>query len=244
MAGREMIGIVCAMQCEIDGLVKSMGSFHKTRCGDMDVYVGNVGDVPVSICLSGVGKVAAAVATTALVIRYGCTSVINSGVAGALVDDLTCGDVCVAKDAIQYDVDVTALGYERCVIPGHAGATFPCSKDMTARLLHAANEVATIERNDGKEGFGITSGRIASGDRFVSDDRERTIVRETSDGTCCDIEGASVVETCEKLDIPCAIIRCVSDDCHGFIPIAYDKYEPIAAARSSEIVLRALRGMD
>ena len=58
---------------------------------------------------SGIGKVAASIATTILLERFAPDCVINTGSAGGFDPELHVGDVVISNDVRHHDVDVTAL---------------------------------------------------------------------------------------------------------------------------------------
>ena len=72
---------------------------------------------PVVLALSGIGKVAAATTATALVERFGVARIVFTGVAGGVGDGVQVGDVVVAHDYVQHDMDAS-----------------PCSRAGSCRL--------------------------------------------------------------------------------------------------------------
>ena len=111
------IGIIGAMEVEIAELLDHLeGDAAQTISGRV-FHRGRLCGRDVVVVQCGVGKVNAAMCTQIVIGRFGATRVINSGVAGALDPTLDIGDLVISTDAVQYDMDVTGLGYEPGVIP-------------------------------------------------------------------------------------------------------------------------------
>jgi adenosylhomocysteine nucleosidase len=59
--------------------------------------------------LSRIGKVAAATTTASLIEHFGATQVVFSGVAGSLDQGVQVGDVVIATELLQHDMDASPL---------------------------------------------------------------------------------------------------------------------------------------
>src|SRR5690606_7987617 len=101
---------------------------------------GHIEGVEVFVARCGIGKVNAA-ALTQYLLTLGVRSVVFTGVAGALDPALRVGDLVIGEEAVQHDVDVTALEYAPGEVPG-SGTVF----EADARLVRLAREAAeTLE---------------------------------------------------------------------------------------------------
>ena len=90
---------------------------------------------------SGMGKVNAAIVTTLLADRFGCRTIVFSGVAGGLDPALSIGDVVVAERSVQHDAGGLEDGRIRTYQPGHAPIInpterlgYPVDPDLLARV--------------------------------------------------------------------------------------------------------------
>ena len=106
-----MIGIIGAMELEINTLKASIENCKETKIGRFVFYGGKLCGKEVVILLSGIGKVSAAVGTTLLIEHYNPSLIINTGTAGGL-DNTSVHDLILATEVRHHDVDVTAFGYE------------------------------------------------------------------------------------------------------------------------------------
>src|SRR2546427_10596069 len=87
--------------------------------------------------LSGIGKVAAATTATALIERFGVRRIACTGGAGGLGEGVRVGDVVVADEYLQHDLDASPI-FPRWEMPGYGRTRLPCDPEMTAALLAAA----------------------------------------------------------------------------------------------------------
>lgn len=108
-----MIGIICALQIEVDGLKALMENAETTKKAGLDFFSGKIFDKDVVLLECGVGKVNAAVGTQIMIDLYKPEVVINSGIAGSLSKDLLVGDIVISSDCVEHDINCTALDEPR-----------------------------------------------------------------------------------------------------------------------------------
>ena len=104
------IGIIGAMESEIQLLREYLGNPAPTHLQRYAFYQGQIGSHQVIVLLSGIGKVSAAVGTALLIDHFAPDLVINTGTAGGLQHSKVL-DMVLATEVAYYDVDVTAFGY-------------------------------------------------------------------------------------------------------------------------------------
>lgn len=85
----------------------------------------------------------------------------NTGVAGALDNQLDNGDIVVSVDAVQHDFDVEPVGFQKGEIPYTGLFAFPADEEMRAMAMEAAGKAAPDIR-----------GRVRHGRRRVAARRE------------------------------------------------------------------------
>lgn len=78
-----MIGIICAMQIEADGIIALMETKAKGNC-QMTFTSGTLNGKELVVVVCGVGKVNAAMCSFAMIQNYKPDCIINSGVAGSV----------------------------------------------------------------------------------------------------------------------------------------------------------------
>ncbi len=215
---------------ELATLLADLEDAEKLPSGDFVLYRGVLEQQPVLIAQCGIGKVNAA-ALTQLMLLKGASSIIFTGVAGALAPELDVGDIVISTDAVQHDLDVTALGYEPGQIPGES-FSWSADEQMRNVALAAAQELNEVK---------VVSGRIASGDQFIASPAKVANLRETFAAACAEMEGASVAQVCAKSRVPFVIIRSISDTADHDASVNFREFTPLAAKRAKHVVRAMLR---
>ena len=112
------IGIIGAMDIEVDALKEQMTGVTRVNKASMEFYQGKLNGKDVVVVRSGIGKVNAAVCTQILADVFEVEAVINTGIAGSLRNEINIGDIVVSTDALQHDMDAVEFGYPKGQIPG------------------------------------------------------------------------------------------------------------------------------
>lgn len=223
-----MLGIIGAMEEEVEQLHAAMEVERKEEKAGMTFFSGTLEGVPVTIVQSGIGKVNAAVCAQILVDDFKINALINTGIAGSLKAKIDIADVVISSDALHHDMDATGFGYKKGQIPRMDVFAFEASK----RLVEAAKKACKIAVPE----IGVHEGRIVSGDRFVSDkDIKEEIVNEFG-GFCTEMEGAAIAQAAYRNKIPFVIIRTISDKADDSASMDYPTFEKKAIANSVKII--------
>lgn len=229
-----MIGIICAMSIEVDGLKEKMSGVSIINAAQMDFTQGTIEGVDVVCVQCGIGKVNAAVCTQLMIDIFKPAVIINSGVAGALCGEVSVGDIVIASDVVQHDMNVTALGDPRGMVyftDDDTTVYIDADKEVSAKLMTACASIADTK---------VVSARLATGDIFVSDRRKRLKINSEFGAVACEMEGGAIAQTCHRNAVPFAILRCISDDINNEKAIDYMKFKKIAADKSVAAVLKYL----
>ena len=233
----ERIGIISAMQNEVDLLLSQADIERIDTVGKVDFHVGTLCGRQVVIAKAGVGKVLAASGTAAMLNRYPVTEVIFTGVAGGVGDETQVLDEVVATRLIQHDFgQITADGFEW--FAGTNGEADYC--DCDPDLIRLAYDAAVIELGEAH----VFKGIIASGDQFIASAAYVEKLQEDFGAVACEMEGAAIAAVCHNYGIPFVVIRCMSDKADGQAHDTYENLADLAADQSSRIVLRMLSAMD
>jgi adenosylhomocysteine nucleosidase len=227
----QTIGLIGAMEEEVERFVLRMEGAAETVKAGIGFREGEWNGKRVIVCKCGVGKVNAAVCTQILIDSFGVEAVLFTGVAGALHPELNIGDIVVSTDCMQHDMDVTALGFAKGIIPFAADSVFPASPPLVEAAKTAGEALYP----------GVTrSGRILSGDVFVASRDKVAELHQELEGVCVEMEGAAVAQVCHLNQIPFVILRSMSDKADGSAHINFPEFTKLAAERSAAIVERML----
>lgn len=216
------IGIIGAMQVEIDLLIQTMerqGAVSMSSIAGRDFYEGNLNGTPVVVVQCGVGMVNAALCAQVLITSFSADAVINTGIAGSLDPSIDIGDVVLSTDSVNHIMDVQNLGYEPGQTPGVEVVAYPASETLrnTAKTAALRLDLSAHE------------GRVASGDRFVREESEKERIKAVFQASCCEMEGAAIAQTCYLSKIPYLIVRAISDKADGSASVDYPTFEAKAA---------------
>ena len=221
------LGILGAMPEEIEQLLQALADGRVENRAGVEIHSGTLAGIPVLIAQSGVGKVNAAAAAQTLLLQ-GVRGLLFTGVAGTVAPELNVGDLVVCEDAVQHDVDVTALGYRPGEVPGQ-----PLAWRADPELVQLAEDAARTALG----GVTVKRGRVASGDQFVaSEEHTGRIAREFS-ALCVEMEGAAVAQVCARAGIPFAIIRSISDSADSDARLSFREFTDLAAGQAKRVVL-------
>lgn len=216
------IGIMGAMEEEVREIRALLGNCSSIELGKRTFYIGTLHQYEVVICASRWGKVAASATVSALIHKFGISELYFTGVAGGISPDVHVGDIVVAENTVQHDMDARPI-FQRFEIPLLGISYFNADpnrtegeKEAIEKAIHTS-EIFHGINPDVLDRFHIRnpkvhSGLIASGDRFFGTESEKTQLKEAlPEVLCVEMEGAAVAQVCFEHDIPCSLIRIVSD---------------------------------
>lgn len=229
-----VIGLIGAMDAEIAQFLDEMRDIKVEEYGGITYHQGILEGKQVVVAKTGVGKVNAALCTSILIERYQVKMILFTGVAGALHPELGIGDIVISKEAQQHDVDAHSLGFTPGTIPFQETSIFPADSRLVALAEQAAQEVT-----EGK----VITGKILSGDQFISDPEAVARLRERFHGVCVEMEGAAVAHVCHLFQTPFVIIRSMSDRADQSANVNFAEFTELAAQRSGAMVRRILASL-
>lgn len=212
--------ILSALAEEQHGLIELLAQPQRVERAGRTFWRGHLGGQPVVLALSRMGKVAAATTTTTLIEAFGVDQVVFTGVAGGLGPGVRVGDVVVAGQFMQHDMDVSPL-FARFEVPLYDRTLFDCDARLSEHLFAAARSYLTRTRdlaNPGQFTSGATlhRGLIASGDQFVgradqSSDLKAALQSAGHQPLAVEMEGAAVAQVCHDYSVAFAAMRTISD---------------------------------
>ncbi len=191
------IGIIFAMREELDELLKNINITHETTIYNITFYEATIYDKECILVESGVGKVNSSRITQLLIDKFNPDCVFNIGVAGSVSEDVLLTHIVVGEKMVCYDFDITAFDHEKGYIPG------------IGVYINNSNELINISKSLEEEN--VHYGIIASGDKFVTDKNESENISKEFNALCVEMEGSSISQVCFLCNVPCLVIRSISD---------------------------------
>jgi adenosylhomocysteine nucleosidase len=240
------LGIMTAMEEEFRLIAQSFGFATPREIGPRTFLTARYQDVELTLVAARIGKVAAAVTTSILIQDYKVDAILFTGVAGAAAPDVKIGDLVIADELVQHDMDLKGvMGYQRFDIPLLNAREMKCDPHLV-RIARESASVA-IRSPEYLRGVGaFTSGvpsvhfdMIASGDTFICDVSERdALYRALPRLKCVEMEGAAVSQVCLEHNIPCVVGRIISDEASHEAAIDFGAFIQQAASVGSAAFVR------
>ncbi len=221
-----MIGIIGAMEEEIEILKSQMVGLEEIKIAHTVFYKGLLNDKEIILTQSGIGKVNVAISTALLINEFKPAYIINTGSAGALQPGLSLGDVVISSEVTYHDADARAFGYEIGQIPG-----MPATYKADQELFEKVDKVLKSLSQNGKEGL------IVSGDSFIGTNAQRqTILASFPHALAAEMEAAAIAQTCFQFNTPFIITRAISDLADEEAGMTFEAFLKVASQSSSKMV--------
>ncbi|WP_448245607.1 5'-methylthioadenosine/S-adenosylhomocysteine nucleosidase [Thalassotalea agariperforans] len=224
-------GIIGAMEPEVAILKAKLQNPSSQTIAGYEFHQGQLNNQDVVIVQSGIGKVAAALATALLIDKFQPDYVVNTGSAGGFEQSLKVGDIVISSEVRYHDVNVTAFGYEIGQLPGNPAAYMP-HPTLVAAAKSGIEQLTNIQ---------TLVGLITTGDTFMTADDDIAKARANFPTMAAvEMEGAAIAQTCHQFNVPFVVIRSMSDIAGKESPTSFEAYLETASVNSSQLVLNML----
>lgn len=238
------LAVLGAFRPEVELVEKMLTDAGAQQIEGIEFMSGRLGNRPVVIAWTGVGKVNAAMTTTLLIEHFKPTRVIFTGIAGAIDPDLKPGDIVIAKRTAHHDMGT--LGSEG-IEPGGVKSRltgednpvfFPADPNLLAAADCAARRTIfdPIARQSGRRPPKIVTGTIVTGDAFVASKEKAEGLREKLGADAVEMEGAAVAQVCYQRGVGCLVIRSMSDKADESAVVDNQLFYALAAKNSASLV--------
>lgn len=216
-----MIAIIAAMQKEIDEMLSLCEKAEEKQLVNTTVYEAELAGKAVVLCLSGVGKVNAAISTTILAQHYALDAILNIGTAGGLKADEHVLDVVISDRVVQHDFDTSGIDGDS----GY-GLFYDADKVLLEKTRKVLDELAIPNH----------VGMVATGDQFIHEDAQINRILELyPDSICAEMEAGGIAQAAAYYNVPFIVLRSLSDVAvNDDSPMDFMKYVSIASRRSAE----------
>jgi adenosylhomocysteine nucleosidase len=190
-----MIGVVCGLEIEANSLRMNLSDLQMSTHKGRRFFVGDFSFERVSIVVSGAGKTLVASGTQLLNDLYQPRLIVAYGCAGAIHPERKIGDIVLATEAIEHDVDTHEVGEVQ-----RSGV----EPDRVQNLLVALQENKTLSSP-------VCSGPVVSGDGDIRSRDQKQRLWTDFKAQTVDWESASVARVADLCGVPWLSIRVISD---------------------------------
>lgn len=217
-----MIGIIGAMDEEIEKLKDQINNLEVTQISNINFYKGEINGIEIVLAKCYEGKVNSAICTQTMILKYNPKLILNVGVAGGISDKLNIGGIAISASTIEFDSDTTTLGYELGYIFG-----------LNKVYMESSSRINKIIYEFLEEKENVVLGVIASSDKFISNEKDIEVLKEEFDNVVAvDMESASICHVCNLNDVEFCAIRAISDsgdavEFRDFLNVAIEKLNTI-----------------
>ena len=225
------IGIIGAMSVEVEAIKSKLEGALSDTVSGIEFVRGQLCGKEVVVAQCGIGKVFAAICAQTMILRYGVTRIINTGVGGTLTEDLDILDVAIADGVVQHDMDTSPIGDPIGLISGINLVVIPTSQSLSNMALTVASEL----------GIKGAKGIIASGDQFIASAHRKDHIVDNFSAICCEMEGAAIGHVCYVNGVECLIVRAISDSASGKASMEDPQMVSLAAVQSQKMIEEILK---
>ncbi|MCQ2603668.1 MAG: 5'-methylthioadenosine/S-adenosylhomocysteine nucleosidase [Spirochaetia bacterium] len=195
------IGLIVAI--ETDSIFAHYKNVEKLDSpSGFELYVSHKDNCDLFILHAGMGEVAAAAGTQYLISACHVELVVNFGVVGGLTEDMGKHKIVVVQRVVHYRYDASEfMDVVVGQVPPHSDLYVYPDRNLMTQALMLNTELMPVT--------------CASGDKFISSADEKKSIHDRFSADICEMEAAGIVLTCEVNDVPCLLLKAVSDGLTG-----------------------------
>ncbi len=221
------IAIIGAMDLEIDQILHLVQNKKKYTFCQTFFCEGRYENTSLVVSKCCPGKVNAAICAQTIILKHAPNQIINVGVAGG-TKEMNIGDVAIATDFVQYDVDASFVGDPVGLISGINLLKIKASKTIFENLWAAASKTKASPKRS----------IVATGDKFLSCE-EIAKTQKQFGANVVEMEAAAIAQACFKASVDFGAVKVVSDN--GNAQSEYEKFKFKAASKLSKIIEQYLK---
>ncbi len=218
----KIIGIIGAMPSELKDIQNVQEKPVVTKLAGYEFHESMHGANKIVTVCCGIGKVNAAVCTQIMIDVFKAEQIINTGIAGGMKAGIKVLEIVISSSVLPHDLDAHFLADYP---PYHA--EFEADEKLQALAKSVCDEMQIVSH----------SGKIVSGDAFITDSEIKKNLIEKYNPYAVDMETAAVGQTAWRNRIPFVSVRCISDLADDDGAMSFDEFEVLAAKRVAEIVM-------
>lgn len=225
-----MIGIIGAMDIEVENIKTLLSDISEKKISGVNFVLGKFSGKDVVVAKCGVGKVFSALCAEAMILEFSPEMIINVGVAGCLDSTLKIGDIVIADNVCQHDMDTSPLGDPPGLLSDINVINLPADEKILKALLESVSEL----------GLPHSVGTIASGDQFVSSVEKKEYIISQFGAKSCEMEGGAIGHVCFVNNVPFGVLRAMSDGADDGANMDFPTFAKMAAENSTRVIEKFL----
>lgn len=196
-----MLGIIGAMEIEIQGIAKLLDEAVESQSGEFRFTKGKLHGKDVVVCKCGIGKVNSSSAAALMWEKFRVDEIINIGVAGGYRTLKQC-DTVISSYTCEHDFDLTPDGLKKGQLSADLPALIKCDEALVKKL----EDIAKFK------GYPVSVGVIASGDQFIASNAVSQHITDEFGAIAYDMESGAINHVCRMLGVKFAALRSISDN--------------------------------
>ncbi len=176
--------------------------YSKQTLYNFDIYTVSEDKTEIIAIHSKAGQSFAAAATMLLINQFKVDIIINYGIVGALKEHIKTMQTCLVKQVVNYDFDTSEV--DNIEVGRHLeydSIYIQTNKNLIDLALKIKPDLPQLT--------------IASGNKFISSPTEKQLIGEKFNADICDMEAAGIILIADRANIPCLMIKTISDSLMG-----------------------------
>lgn len=189
------------MNIEIYKFCKYIENIEFKSFLNFKIYNGTWGKIKVFLLQTNIGKVNSSISTALLIKKYKINIIINIGYSGSISKKININDIVLSKNTACYDTNINLID------------NFKKYKLNKSNYLNLNIKlIKCFEICIKKIKLNYKKGLIISGDYFINNNIFINNIKKLfPNAIAIDMESASISHVCYLFDIPCVIIKTISD---------------------------------
>ncbi len=219
--------IMAAMDSEIAAILPLLEAMSERQYARASLYYGQYQGHEFLVANSGIGTVNAARLTQLAIDKFCPDALLHIGIGGALLPEMQLGEIVLGAEICYHDMQEDVL---------EAYEPYRSRFASDATLLEAAQAMLEEIRQVEHRALTYRVGGIATGNHFVQGTAMRDDIQARTGAAIVDMESAAVAQVACLNDVPCLVIRSVSDFADEGAEETYEKQEISSAELAAHLV--------
>ncbi len=249
LAVAQKIAILGAMPEEIQLLESQLKRVRTKNILGFQFKTGKLNGKKVVLTETGIGKVNAAVVTTLIIREFRPQSIIFTGIAGGISENLNQGDIVIGNRLTYHDYgrltnEGLSTNATRNPITKQLNPVYFSSDSLlVSKAIQASGDIRLLKISSDSPQPKVSVGTIVTGDTFVTSSTAVSLFKKTLQADATEMEGAAVAQVCYQQNIPFLIIRSISDKANEKASVDFQTFKKIASDNSATLVKEILKNL-